>query len=46
MELDADVVDSDRPTHTHKHTAQIAEYGALEGDIEASLDYFRSELTL
>ena len=25
---------------------EIAEYGSLEGDIEASFDYFRSELTL
>ena len=25
---------------------EIAEYGTLEGDIEASCDYFRSELTL
>ena len=25
---------------------EIAEYGTLEGDIEASFDYFRSELTL
>ena len=24
---------------------EIAEYGTLEGDIEASFDYFRSELT-
>ena len=24
---------------------KIAEYGTLEGDIEASFDYFRSELT-
>ena len=24
----------------------IAEYGTLEGDIEASFEYFRSELTL
>ena len=24
---------------------EIAEYGILEGDIEASFDYFRSELT-
>ena len=25
---------------------EIAEYGTLEGNIEASFDYFRSELTL
>ena len=25
---------------------EIAEYGSLEGDMEASFDYFRSELTL
>ena len=25
---------------------EIAEYGTLESDIEASFDYFRSELTL
>ena len=25
---------------------EIAEYGTLEGDTEASFDYFRSELTL
>ena len=25
---------------------EIAEYGTLQGDIEASFDYFKSELTL
>ena len=38
--------DVTRGTRLGHFLREIAEYGTLEGNIEASFDYFRSELTL
>ena len=37
--------DVTRGTRSGHFLREIAEYGTLEGDIEASFDYFRAELT-